>query len=419
METVSLGVAGNRRPESNVRLAVNRSGFGNRRSPLFDLSVGLTVTSIALATALAPNVSFANPNVSSSQSTRKAPAAASTQLANLPSPPSVTLRQPTLEHNHFAPHSNAVPHSHHYDAVEATLEGEEVRSVGDVNLPMNPLDHRRNDNHRAFTLRQESVNFASFTGRVLWTHNFEDSWTRLQACADSRATCFRLLSTTATFAYSTGRTIMEAESETGHRTRFFAPTNTGLLGASILTGTTFRGLTLFAEAGLFARYNSTSLRRNITLDNETHEVNFADENVSLGPATLNLRLVTGSPLNVRLGGALYTPLTDLSNAAIYGGPEINWNRTISTMITGGFTYMDHQDVPFVEAFPAYLNFPAGEDEGLLEGVVVDEEAGVASLTTEPLQPRPRFFEDAVTARFQGEEALVCRVVPGEEEFHGR
>jgi hypothetical protein len=53
-----------------------------------------------------------------------------------------------------------------------------------------------------------------------------------------------------------------------------------------------------------------------------------------------------------------TPLTDLSNAAIYGGPEINWNRTISTMITGGFTYMDHQDVPFVEAFPAYLNFPA-------------------------------------------------------------
>lgn len=350
----SEGLAGNKLigPGSvGTRQENDRPGIGCRRSTRSFSRFSPLAATLATALMVSPDQAYA---------IHRTPKLTAQQTLSL------TLPQlGTSSPFSHATSSPSAPHSqraHGFDRVEATCEGEDARAQGDINMPLIPRDPLHPEHHSSGHASEtrivgESANFANFTGRFIWSHGFTDSWTSFEHCSETSGSCApRLLNVNLTLGYARGTALNVMERADGATARFYGNTDTGLIGASALFGFRSARTNFLVNVGLFGTYvRSTADAVARFADGQRTPVHFESDRFSLGPATLDVRVVTGRGFNYRVGGALYTPTTNLSNFMAYLGAERVWSHNLSTVLTGGVTHLDHQWVPYVESFPLYAS----------------------------------------------------------------
>lgn len=360
----SEGLAGNKviGPGSvDNRQRSDRPGFVGRRSTRSFSKYSVLVATLATALTVSPsaNAIHHTPKIASEPTFTLI-------LPNLTSPS--THQPPRLVAQHSTP-------AHQFDRIEATCEGEDTRAQGDINMPMIPRDplhpNHPSDHSHDVRIVGESANFATFTGRFIWSHGFTNAWTSFEHCAETSASCgLRLLNVNTTAGYARGTALNVMERNDGATARFYGNTDTGLLGFSALLGFRSLATNFLVNVGIFGTYvRSTADTFARFSDGQRSPAHFETDRFSLGPLTLDVRVVTGRGFNYRFGGALYNPTTSPSNFMSYFGAERVWSSNLSTVLTGGVTHLDHQWVPYVESFPLYasVNTSAGR---LMGGVGV-------------------------------------------------
>ncbi len=348
----SEGLAGNKLigPGSIVTRQENsRPGFEGRRSTRSFSKYSVLTAALATALTLTPSVSSALNHSFSS------PISSSLTLTLPRLGASFTQSSPTLS----TPHSTR---SHEFNRIEATCEGEDTRAQGDINMPMLPRDplhpeHPSSGHSDGVRIIGESAIFATFTGRLIWSHGFTDAWTSFEHCAENSDSCgLRLLNVNLTAGYARGTALNVMERPDGQTARFYGNTDTGLAGFSTLFGFRSARTNFLVNFGLFGTYvRSTADTVARFSDGERAPAHFETDRFSLGPLTLDVRVVTGRGYNFRFGGALYNPTSNLSNFMSYLGAERVWSSHASTVLTAGVTHLDHQWVPYLESFPIYAS----------------------------------------------------------------